>query len=149
MQTLAEEFGFDGTKFRNITVANLDCDTSFDKSSDPQDWCLVRARSQSRSAPLYTEGLFKVLKCETHDSLTDDTMVLDVTEVLKRMPQDLKANDVIPSPCGEYVTIIEIYGSENSDGTISLETKSTTQTIPVELVMESVTYDEAVVELLD
>lgn len=148
MQTLLEAFGITEDKFQNIKVKDLDCTREFDTSDDPKDWCLVRARSQDRSAPIYTDGLFKVLRCEKYDSLTEDVEVLDVDQILDRMPTKLEKNKVIPSPSGEYIDIIQIYGSENADGTINLKTKSRSQTIPVELVIEPVTYDKAVVELL-
>lgn len=149
MKTLAEIFGFDSPKFDTVTLSKLNCSREFDTTDDPEKWQIVRARSQSRDAPLYTDGLHKVVRCRNTDPLSESVQTLSKDEIIDRMPTELAKNNVIPSQRGEYVDIIEIYGSENSDGTIQLNTRSRTQYIPIELVIETVTYDEAVVELLD
>lgn len=149
MKTLAEIFEFDNSKFSTVTLAELDCSRSFDTSDNAKEWQIIRARSQSRDAPIYTEGLFKILRCQSTEPLTDSVQKLSKNEIIDRMPSRLADNNVIPSPSGEYVDVIEIYGSENENGTISLSTRSRSQYIPVELVIETVTYDEAILELID
>jgi len=148
MKSLQDEF-FDEPEFGSVSLDELDVDGSWDKSDDPEDWTSVRARTQSRNVMLYNEGIYKVIRSKTAKPLTEDVDVMSEDEILDKMPRTLKENHVVPSPSGEYITVIEVTGREQSDGTIELDTTGRTNTIPVEFVKEGLTYDEVVVELLD
>lgn len=149
MKSLQEEF-FDDPEFGNVSLSDLDVDGSWDKSDNPEDWQYVRARTQSRDVMLYNEGLYKVIRSQSSSPLTDEVVeTVSIDEVLERMPKRQRENKVVPSPSGDYITVIEVRGSENEDGTIDVTTSGRTSTIPVEFVKDAVTYDEVVVELLD
>lgn len=149
MKSLQDEF-FDEPEFGSVSLSDLDVDGSLSTSDDPEDWQYVRARTQSRDVMLYNEGLYKVMMSNSNAPLTDEVVeTMSVDEVLERMPKRQRENKVVPSPSGDYITVIEVRASENEDGTIEVETSGRTSTIPVEFVKETVTYDEVVVELLD
>lgn len=149
MKSLQDEF-FDDPEFGSVSLSELDVDGSWEKSDDPEDWQFVRARTQSRDVMLYNEGLYKVIRSNSNSPLTDEVVeTVSVDEILDRMPKRQRENNVVPSPSGDYITVIEVRASENSDGTIDVETSGRTSTIPVEFVKETVSYDEVVVELLD
>lgn len=148
MKSLKDEY-FDEPEFGSVSLSDLDADGSWDKSDDPEEWTFVRARTQSRDVMLYNEGIYRVLLSKSDSPLTEDVEVLSTDEVLDRMPRQLRENKVVPSPSGEYITVVEVRGNEQSDGTIELDTIGRTTTIPVEFVKEALSYDEVVVELLD
>lgn len=149
MKSLQDEF-FDEPEFGSVSLADLDVDGSLSTPDDPEDWQYVQARTQSRDVMLYNEGLYKVLRSSSNAPLTDEVVeTISIDEVLERMPKQQRENKVVPSPSGDYITVIEVFARENEDGTIKVETSGRTSTIPVEFVKETVTYDEVVVELLE
>lgn len=149
MRSLQDEF-FDDPKFGNVSASDITVDNSFHSADDPEDWVFVRARTQSRDVMLYNEGIYRVLRCKSASPLTEEPVeTVSEEEVLDRMPRQYRENMVVPSPSGGYLSVKEVTASENGDGTISVKTKGRTEKIPVEFVIEILTYDEVVVELLD
>lgn len=149
MESLKDLF-FDEPEFGSVSVSDMNVERSWDNSEDPQEWELVRARVQNRDVMLYNEGIYKVYKYESCEPLVEEPVeTLTESEILDRMPKNLRDRYVVPSPSGEYITVVEVVSRENEDGTIRLETKGQTRTIPVEFVKERLTYDEVIVELID
>lgn len=148
MKSLKEEY-FDESEFGSVSATDLDVSQSWDKSDNPEDWVFVRARTQSRDVMLYEDGIYRVRRTQISDPITKDIEVLSLDEILDRMPRTLRQNKVVPSPSGEYITVAKVTSTEQSDGTIAIDTISQTKTIPVEFVKETLSYDKVVVELLN
>lgn len=149
MRSLEEEY-FDDDEFGSVSLDDLDIGRGFDKSDDPEDWTYVRARTQSRGVLIVNDGIYRVYKSTSTRPLVESgTEALDESDMEERIPSRLWDNKVVPSPSGEYLTVIEVTSRENDDGTIRLETTGRTSKIPVEFVREQLTYDEVVVDFLD
>jgi len=148
MESLREKF-FDEPDFGSVSISDLNVENSMTKSSPPEEWTFVRARTQTRDVLLYSEGIYKVIYTKQSSPLTTESVeTVSVDEIVERMPKSERENKVVPSPSGEYITVAEIHKTENEDGTIGLGT-TRTSTIPVEFVKEQLTYDEVIVELID
>lgn len=149
MKLLTEEF-FNDEKFQTITLDNIDSNSSWDTTDNPENWTYVYARSQTTAAPLYTESIFKVHKHKNTTPLTDElSEIMTIEEIYDKMPRTLQQSNTIPSPSGEYITISKIISHTNNDGTITLKTNSNPTTIPVELVINTLSYDKVVTKLIN
>lgn len=149
MDSLQDEF-FDEPEFGSVKLDDIDADGSWDNSDDESEWTYVRARTQSRNVMLYNEGIYRVYRTKSTDPLTDEVVErVTLDEILERMPRSERENHVVPSPSGGYLTVVEVLPRENNDGTVYLTTTGRTSTIPVEFVKETLTYDEAFLELCD
>ena len=144
-----DDLFFSDPELRSVTLDELDVSKSWDSSDDPASWEFVRARTGSRDTLLYNEDIYRVCKCTTSKPLTDNVDVLTESEILDKMPRNLRDQYVVPSPSGEYLTVGELTVVEKDDGTIRLKKSATTHTIPVEYVKERLSYDEVIVELID
>lgn len=149
MESLNDIF-FDEPEFGSVSITELDADGSWDSTDDESEWTYVRARTQSRTGMMYTDGIFRVYRTKTAKPLTEEVVeAVPIDEIPERMPRSERENNVVPSPSGEYLTVVEVKPREHDDGTVSLRTAGRTETIPSEFIKESLTYDEAFVELCD
>lgn len=150
MKSLEEEF-FDEPEFGSVSLNDLDVKASWDSTENPKEWCFVYARTMTRDTPFYNEKIYRVRRSFTGDPLVENGGVGTMTEdeIIDKMPRKAAQNYVVPSPRGEYITVVEVRANEQEDGTIELDTITGTKTIPVEFVKRKMSYDEVVVELLN
>lgn len=118
--------------------------------SDPENWVYVRARVSIRSSGLYSESICRVLRRKNAQPLVDDGIErMTVDEVVDEMPRGPREQYALPSIKGGYLSVVEVKPDEQSDGTIIPQTRGRSTTIPVEYVIEPLSYDEVVTELVD
>jgi hypothetical protein len=121
-----------------------------ERNTTPDNWSFVRARDSTRGVGMYSEGLYRVTSKTSGKPITSEvTETVDIDTLVDRMPSSPRKRKAIPSIRGEYLTIKEVRGSENADGTISVETIGRTSVIPVEYVLEPLSYNYVVAELVD
>lgn len=141
---------FDDNKLGNVSLKQVPPVESAFADTDPNEWVFVRARTATRDAPLYSEGIYRVLKTLSAPPLVDEGVEsLTENEVLERMPDGPESRMAVPSIKGEYLTVKEIKPDETEDGHVYPETYGKTTVIPVEYVIETMNYDEVMVELID
>lgn len=122
----------------------------FDKYTVDEINEFIEARVMSRNVPLYDEGIYKVLEKRSYNSLIDTSVeVLDLDEVLDRMPGNLRKNYVVPSIKGDYLTVIECTLDKTEGGEYEIDTIGRTDVIPIELVINTLSENQAVLELMD
>lgn len=156
-KTLSEVL-YDDNKLGNYSLSDI-CSRriSYDIGDDPEQWCFVRSQTGDRGVMIKSRGIYVVLRTKKYDRLienlqTDDkeTNHFKTSEIVDAMPRKERRSKVAPSIKGEYLSIKEVQGYEDSDGRISIEKSSGfTSDIPVEYVIEPLSYDEVVVELID
>ena len=145
MRSLQEEF-FSDPKLGNHRLTDVGVSSGFG-SDEPEKWVYVRARTSSRDAPLYSEGIYRVLSTTDGDPLEPGVSTTD--DILDEMPRGPRRRMAVPSPHGEYLSVVEVRPDEQGDGTVEPRTGGQSSVIPVEYVIEPLTYDEVVVELID
>lgn len=156
---LYDEF-FGDAKFGTVTLDDIG---TVQTPDDPEQWTYVRARTGGRDTLLYSEGIYVVrrtrsdrslverLEQQGHtDKIADGRVKASVDDVEQAMPSFARASMAVPSLRGEYLDVRDVRAREQDDGTIRVETGAGfSDTIPVEYVIETLTYDEVVCELLD
>jgi len=150
-QPLEEKF-FDNPELGSEEIFSKISDDVTIKSTPVENWEFVRARVWSRGSPLYSDSLCKVVGKYSFEPLVKNNSVEKVTidELVERMPNKHNiSSNAVPSPSGNYISVFEVYGSETSDGTVVPETGPKSTTIPIELVFEKVSYDRAIMLLVD
>jgi hypothetical protein len=140
---------FDESHLDNYSIDDIKKPSTGISSTEPEEWSFVRARTMSRGVGLYSEGLCRVLSVTSGSPLTDSTEVISTDEVLDRMPKGPKERKSVPSLKGDYLTVKEVRPEENEDGTVEPRTKGRTSVIPIEFVIEPLSYDEAISHLID
>lgn len=125
-------------------------ETGFGQKAD-DEWAYVHARTQDRGCMVYSEGIYRVLTTTRDRPLRErlDGPVADTDEVVEAMPKQPRDRQAVPSPSGEYLSVKKVAAREQPDGTIEVDTTGRSTTIPVEYVIEPLTYDEVVCELID
>lgn len=131
---------------------------SYGLSDNPKDWTYVRARTGDRGVPIKSTGIRVVLETRSHKPLINklekkfdsETSHYELSQCVEGMPRRMRRNKVQPSIRGEYLTVKEVRGREKENGRIEVEKSSGfSSKIPVEYVIEPLTYDEVVSELID
>lgn len=124
---------------------------------NPKKWTYVRARTGNRGVPIKSTGMHVVLKTKSHRTLIkelerkfdSETDHYKPEQCEEAMPGKMRKNKVQPSVRGEYLTVKDIEGREKEDGRIEVVKSGRLSRIPVEYVIEPLTYDEVVLELID
>lgn len=131
---------------------------SYNLSDNPKNWTYVRARTGDRGVPIKSTGTHVVLETKSHKPLIEelerkfdsDTSHYKLSQCVEAMPRRMRRNKVQPSVRGEYLTVKEIRGREKENGRIEVvKSSGFSSTIPVEYVIETVTYDEVISKLID
>lgn len=157
METLSDLL-YDEKFLANHSLSDV-CDhrISFDIGDEPKDWNYVRARAGVRGNPLFSQGIYVILRTKKYRSLKEelgsdhkDTAHYTSDEIIDAMPRKERRFQVVPSRRGEYMTINEVRAREMEDGRIEVERSAGhSSDIPVEFVIEPLSYDEVVVELIE
>lgn len=130
---------------------------SYDIGDDPKKWVFVRAQTGDRGVMIKSRGIYVVLRTKKYNRLIEnldtesrETNHFKISEIVDSMPLKERQSKVVPSIQGEYLTVKEVQGSEKSNGRVEIQKSSGfASDIPVEYVIEPLTYDEAVLELID
>jgi len=156
-KTLSEVL-YDDENLGNYSLSDI-CSgkISYDIGDEPEKWCFVRAQTGDRGVMIKSRGVYVVLRTKKYDRLIEnldtegkETNHFKMSEIVDAMPRKERRSKVAPSIKGEYLTVKEVQGYENSDGRIDIQKSSGfTSDIPVEYVIEPLSYDEVVVELID
>jgi hypothetical protein len=131
---------------------------SYNLPDEPEKWTYIRARAGDRGVPIKSTGIHVVLETKSHKSLIEelerkfdsDTSHYKLSQCVEAMPRRMRRNKVQPSVRGEYLTIKEVRGREKEDGRIEVvKSSGFSSKIPVEYVIEPLTYNKVVSELID
>lgn len=147
-KNLYEEY-FNESHLDNYKMSDIEKPDNGLSSTEPENWSFVHARTMSRGVSLYSEGLYRVLSTTSGKPLTDSTEIINIDEVLDRMPRGPRERKSIPSMKGDYLTVKEVKPRENEDGTVEPYTTGRTSVIPIEFVIEPLSYNEAMTRLID
>lgn len=142
MVSVKDEF-FDDATLDQVSLSDLNFSKSNRNTDDPEEWAYVRSRTGTRDTLLYSEGVYKVLNVTSDDPIEDD---VSEERILDQMPLKMKRNQVVPSLAGDYATLKEVTTHEADDGTVTLRTIGRVKYVPIEYVLEVLTYDDAVSE---
>lgn len=120
-------------------------------------WNFVRAQEGDRGAMIKSRDIFVILRTKKYKKLIEnlqtekkDTNHFKMSKIVDAMPHKERKQMVMPSIRGEHLTIKKVRGYEDSNGRTNVEKSSGfSSNIPVEYVIEPLTYDEVVVELID
>lgn len=156
-KTLSEVL-YDDESLGNYSLSDI-CSRkiSYDIGDDPEKWCFVRAQTGDRGVMIKSRGIYVVLRTKKYDRLIEnldtegkETNHFKTSEIVDAMPRKERRSNVAPSIRGEYLTVKEVLGREDSEGRVKVQKSSGfTSDIPVEYVIEPLTYDEVVLELID
>lgn len=146
MRELTDEY-FDDAALGDYTVADIETPQG---SSDPSDWSYVYARTGTRNSQLFSTGMYRVLSTVRDTPLAQDAVeVVSTDDILDRMPDGPRSRMAVPSLHGQYLTVKEVHPTEHDDGRVEPRTTGRSAVIPIEYVIEPLSYDEVILRLID
>lgn len=143
----------DDDNLDNVRLSELGDIPSLMEKTPEEEWVFVKARVGQRDSMIGGgEKICRVLSSKVGPPLVEDgTEVMDLDDIIDKMPRTPRKNYSYPSKHGEYVKVKEVIVDEYDNGRIeSIDTSASfSTTIPIEFVYEVLSYDQVIIELLD